>query len=226
MRLLATQQARDGVTVTYRHLDRAARTNLRRLATRSGPWPSHDTSSKDSENTPQSRQTTAFPTFQGKRSILTQGEVAITYDQNASDGLGAQLQRIYGLYALSRALDIKHVHTPLGQVEYQGLILLLTGRLDSDFTARYNAFFSLPSDDFDLDGCEHLIVYFPDKQQVEDYKQYAAETGRSVLLRSHQPYAYTDRHPEAYQALCTVSPYREFPTCGAHPYMHPRAPRR
>ena len=87
---------------------------------------------------------------------------------------------------------------------------LLAGRTDPDFTSRCNAFFSLPSDDFDLDSCERLLVSSLDKKQVEYYQQYAAETGRSVLLRAHEPYGYTDRHPEAYQALRTVSPYRNF----------------
>ena len=210
MRLLATRRARDSATVTYRHLARACQTRLQRLASGPGRWRTHSTSSGDSESSSRTQQTTAHPTFQGKRSIRTQGEVAVTYDQNQGDGLGAQLQRIYGLYALSRALDIKYVHTPLGQVAYQGLMPLLTGRIDPDFTTRYNAFFSLPSDDFDLDGCERLVVPYPDEKRVEHYRQYAAETGRPVLLRAHEPYGYTDRHPEAYLALRAVSPYRDF----------------
>ena len=152
--------------------------------------------------------------------------MAVTYDQNASDGLGSQLQRIYGLYALSRALDIKYVHTPLGQVDYQGLMPLLAGRTDPDFVARYNSFFALPSDDFDLDGCERLLVPYPNEKRIEQYRRYAAATGRPVLLRAHQPYGYTDRHPEAYLAVRAISPISRFPTRGANPHMHPRAPRR
>ena len=134
----------------------------------------------------------------------------MTYDQNASDGLGSQLQRIYGLYALSRALDIKYVHTPLGQVDYQGLMPLLAGRTDPDFAARCNSFFALPSDDFDLDGCERLLVPYPNEKRIEQYRRYAAAIGRPVLLRAHEPYGYTDPHPEAYLAVRAVSPYRDF----------------
>jgi hypothetical protein len=134
----------------------------------------------------------------------------VTYDQNARDGLGSQLQRIYGLYALSRALDIKYVHTPLGQVDYQGLMPMLAGRTDPDFVARCNSFFALPSDNFDLDGCERLLVPYPNEKRIEQYRRYAAATGRPVLLRAHQPYGYTDPHPEAYLALRAVSPYRDF----------------
>ena len=141
---------------------------------------------------------------------IPQGDVAVTYDQNASDGLGSQLQRIYGLYALSRALDIKYVHTPLGQVDYQGLMPMLAGRTDPDFVARCNSFFALPSDDFDLDGCERLLVPYPNEKRIEQYRRYAAAIGRPVLLRAHQPYGYTDPHPEAYLAVRAVSPYRDF----------------
>jgi hypothetical protein len=148
------------------------------------------------------------------RTHRDRGQVAVTYDQNAADGVGSQLQRIYGLYALSRGLDVKYVHTPLGRVDYQGLIPLLTGRTDRDFVGRYNAFFSLPSDDFDYDGCEHVPLRSPNRERIEHYREHAATIGRPVLLHAHEPYEYTDRHPEAYRALRAISPYREFRAAG------------
>ena len=148
--------------------------------------------------------------FRRRAALHTRSELAVTYDQAASDGLGSQLLRIYGLYALSRALGIKYVHTALGQVDYQGLMPLLEGRTDPDFVARANAFFALPSDDFDLDGCERVVARHPNEQQVEHYRQYAAAIGRPVLLQAHGSFAYTEPHPEAYLALRPVSPYREF----------------
>ena len=158
MHLLATQRARDGVTVVGRLLARAGQGRLRRLGLGPGRWRAHVAGAGDSESSSRPQKTTARPTSQGEQPIRSQGEVAVTYDQNAADGVGAQLQRIYGLYALSRALDIKYVHTPLGRVDYQGLMPMLTGRTDPDFVTRYNAFFSLPSDDFDVDGCERVRV--------------------------------------------------------------------
>jgi Uncharacterised nucleotidyltransferase len=206
IRLLLTRRARDGVTVVGRHLARTYEGHLRRLA-RPDPSPSHGAGSTMSSRM---RQATAHATFHGDRPVDPQGHVAVTYDQNASDGLGSQLQRIYGLYALSRALDIKYVHTPLGQVDYQGLIPLLAGRTDPDFAARCNSFFALPSDDFDLDRCERILVPYPNEKRIEQYRRYAAATGRPVLLRAHEPYGYTDPHPEAYLAVRAVSPYRDF----------------
>jgi hypothetical protein len=193
---------------------------LGRLAARFHPSLSRGGGS-GSTNSSRTRQATTHPAFYG-RPVDTPGLVAVTYDQNASDGLGAQLQRIYGLYALSRALDIKYVHTPLGQVDYQGLMPLLSGRTDPDFAARCNSFFALPSDNFDLDGCERLLVPYPNEKRIEHYRRYSAVTGRPVLLRAHEPYGYTDPHPEAYLAVRAVSPYRDFRREG--PNVRPKQP--
>jgi Uncharacterised nucleotidyltransferase len=207
VRLLMTRQARDSVTIVGRHLARACEGPLRRLAAGPDPSRSHG-AGFGSTNSSRTRQARAHPAFY--RPVHTEGHVAVTYDQNASDGLGSQLQRIYGLYALSRALDLKYVHTPLGQVDYQGLMPLLAGRADPDLAARCNSFFALPSDDFDLDGCERLLVGSLNGKQIEQYRRYAAASGRPVLLRAHEAYGYTDPHPEAYLAVRAVSPYRDF----------------
>jgi hypothetical protein len=152
---------------------------------------------------------------QGSPFTQTVGNVAVTYEnQTTTDGVGSQLLRIYGLYALSRALHIKYVHTPLGRVDYQGFLPLLTDRTDPDFAARYNAFFSLPSDDFDLESCERVQIHILRRDTVERYREHAAITGRPVLLQAIHHYGYTDQHPEAFQALRAVSPYRGYRPAG------------
>jgi len=143
-----------------------------------------------------------------RSSTGTVGELALTYDPTTTDGVGAQLFRIYGLYAVSRALHVKYVHTPIGRVGYQGFLPLLTGRTDPDFTARYNAFFSLPSDDFDLESCERVRIHILAGDTVERYREHAAATGRPVLLQAIHHYGYTHYHPAAFHALRAISPYR------------------
>jgi hypothetical protein len=147
-------------------------------------------------------------------SELAPGDVGITYNQGPTDGVGSQLQRIYGLYAMSRALHIKYVHSPILHVTYQGFVPFLTGQNDSDFEIRYNAFFALPSDDFDLDSCKRVRVPYVNENHVGHYQEYAARTGRPVLLRTTDPFHYNDFHPWAYQVLRSVSPYRGYRTVG------------
>jgi hypothetical protein len=130
--------------------------------------------------------------------------------------VGSQLQRIYALYAMSRALRIKYVHSPIGHVGYQGFVPLLTGRTALDFAARYNAFFALPSDAFDLDlgSCERVRIPYLNQDHVARYQEQAARTGRPVLLRTIDPFHYTDDHPWACQVLRAVSPYRGYRPAG------------
>jgi hypothetical protein len=203
--LLQTRHALDGVVTAWRLLARTGRAHVGQLLTRPARW--WRARAADDDGAAPKREETAP---RSARLGPTPGEVAITYDQTATDGVGAQLQRIYALYALARALGVKYVHSPLGRVGYQGLLSLLTGRTDPDFVARYNAFFSLPSDGFDLEGCERVRVPYLSEKQVEHYREHAAATGRSVLLRVHDGYAYTERHPAAYLALRAVSPYRGY----------------
>ena len=136
------------------------------------------------------------------------GEVAVTHDQSGTDGVGSQLHRIWGMYALARGLGVKYVHSGFREINYQGLMPMIEGRHDTGFTDRYNAFYTLPSDDFDVDGCDRVQVHSLDQAMVERYQARAAEDGRSVLIRAHLPYAYVNYHPASYQVLRTVSPYR------------------
>lgn len=144
-----------------------------------------------------------------RRSEARVGELAVTYDNSSSDGVGSQLQRIYGLWALSRGLGVKYVHTPLGRVGYQGLVPLLSGNLEPDFADRFNEFFTLPSDEFDTEHCETVAIHGLNKKIVELHRQRAVATGRSLLLSSCTPFGYTDDVPAACSRLAEVSPYRD-----------------
>jgi hypothetical protein len=210
--LLATRGARDGVVVASRLLARSCRAGVRRLVAGPGSWRTRLAGSGGSEPSPSETPAPGASPLGGhmipRFSAQAVGEIAVTYDPTTTDGVGAQLHRIYGLYALSRALHTKYVHTPIGHVGYQGFLPLLTGRSDPEFTARYNAFFSLPSDDFDLESCERVRIHILRRDTVERYRQHAAATGHPMMLQAIHHYGYTDRHPEAFEALRAVSPYR------------------
>jgi hypothetical protein len=224
--ILATRHARDGFISLCRHSALCCWNILRTLDSDGDRRGNFDSltksaparlSSKEWRNLGKSR-----PSL--KSATTLHGELAVTYDPSPTDGVGAQLQRVYGLYALSRGLNVKYVHTPLVRVEYQGLMPLLAGHLEPDFATRYNAFFSLPSDDFDLAGCERIrSIDHLDQETVDCYREHAAATGHPVLLQALSGYGYTDRHPECYYAVRAVSPYRGYrPTGPVRVCMHVR----
>lgn len=222
--LLATRRAADGLRIAVGYLARSGGAGLGRLgarvAARPGPGPrtvateppvaAAPPAARPTEPPPPIAEPPAGEAAQPGGVGRGLGQLAVTYDQRgASDGVGAQVQRIYGIYALARALGIKYVHTPLERVEYQGFIPLLTGRSDPNFVERYNAFFRLPSDGFDLAGCERIKIHNLNLATVERYRAQAAATGRSILLETLLPFAYTDEYPAAYSTLREVSPYSD-----------------
>lgn len=165
----------------------------------------HDTKSTPAPPAAASREPAPAATHQ----TAARGEVIVTHDQGLTDGVGSQLHRIFGFYALARALGLKYVHSGMREVGYQGLMPLLTSTQDPDFTSRYNAFFALPSDAVDLEECDIVRLHSVDEHVIERYQQQAGTTGRPVLIRGHLPYAYINRFPAGYQVLRTVSPYRD-----------------
>jgi len=174
LHLLATRGAGEGAMVGCRLAARWCHTRLRRVVV---AW-------RARSNGSEGIHPPAEAGLQPARNHVC-GEVALTYDPGASDGVGSQLHRIFGIYAMSRALGIKYVHTPLAEVGYQGLLPMLAGRTDPDFVNRYNAFFSLPSDDFDTEGCERVRVHALDEKTLDHYRERAAATGRPILRRTH-----------------------------------------
>src|ERR1700737_2028415 len=79
-------------------------------------------------------------------------KLILTYDNRAkTDGVGAQLQRIYGIYSISRLLGARYLHSPLGCVNYQGLAALEGNVSDPGFHHEFNDIFQIKSDDFVTD---------------------------------------------------------------------------
>jgi hypothetical protein len=73
--------------------------------------------------------------------------LVLTYDNQAqTDGVGAQLQRIYGIYAISRILGVPYLHSPLARVDYQGLAALEENESDPGFHEEFNSLFQIDSD--------------------------------------------------------------------------------
>lgn len=49
-------------------------------------------------------------------------KLVLTYDScEMTDGVGAQLQRIQGAFAISQPLGAAYLHSPLSRVDYPGL---------------------------------------------------------------------------------------------------------
>jgi hypothetical protein len=134
--------------------------------------------------------------------------IALTYaNDKLMDGAGAQLQRIYGIYALSRYLHVPYIHTPLKKIGYQGLAQLEKNRIVPNAQDRWNRVFKIRSD---IKLPPNTIIRYidtPKEADIERYKNEAEKANQFYLLQILLPYEITDRNPEIYRYLRDVSPF-------------------
>jgi len=134
--------------------------------------------------------------------------IALTYanDQH-TDGAGAQLQRIYGIYAISRFLKLPYVHSPIKRIDYQGLTALENNSTFADAESQYNRIFDIPSD-VELPE-EHIVheMRYAGRELIRQLQRTAQSTGEFHLVRILYPYPITDQDPEMYRHVPAISPF-------------------
>jgi len=139
--------------------------------------------------------------------------IALTYaNDKATDGAGAQLQRVYGIYALSRYFHVPYVHTPLKEIGYQGLAALEKNAGDPHLQDRYNRIFKIPSD-IELPGnAVAKFVESPTVGDIERLKSEAEKENKFYIVRILFPYAITDKNPEIYRPIKQICPFHSAPS--------------
>jgi hypothetical protein len=135
--------------------------------------------------------------------------LAVTYaSDRLQDGAGAQLQRIYGIYALSRALAIPYVHTPIEHLGYHGLLALENNAPTRGLLSECNRVFHIPSD-IELPETGVISVQHEDVDAAAIWAMKNAGGGGASfhLVRILFPYPFTDRNPESYRFVKALSPF-------------------
>jgi hypothetical protein len=156
--------------------------------------------------------TITFKEIRGNEETVS--TLVLTYDNEAiPDGVGAQLQRIYGTYAISRLLDVSYLHSPLAEVGYQGLSALEANAADPDFHRLFNEVFTLPSD---VDPSASAVAAMPTLRLPNISMGVANEliawsggrgAGRPTLVRLATPHGIADQFPDSYGACTQQSPF-------------------
>jgi hypothetical protein len=136
--------------------------------------------------------------------------IALTYaNDKLEDGAGAQLQRIYGIYALARYLDLPYIHSPIRSLGYQGLAALEANSPVADLHLAYNRVFSIPPD---VALPEDAVVHEMRDVNIEALDKLIAaqrDPDRFQVLRILFPYGVTDRIPEIYRWVQPICPFQK-----------------
>ena len=150
--------------------------------------------------------------------------VGLTYanDLFHRDGIGSQLQRIYGIYCLTRLFNTRYIHSPIAQLTSTNWNSLELYECDSAFLQEVNDFYSIPSD---ITVPSDAVVFDIPRLGVADLiqlKRQARKHNRFVLGRIHLPYAILDCFPEAYEVLQNITPFRAPKRTALQSAMHVR----
>jgi hypothetical protein len=158
--------------------------------------------------------------------------VFLTYaNEIGTDGVGAQLQRIYGIYCLSRLLGTKYLHSPLARVDYQGIDAFENQQRDPTFVDTFNRRFTIPSDHSTTPSPSEVTLsmlpigrieralglrYGGRRKQlspirlskfgrvVAEFSKRNAET----VIRIGSPHALMDRYTYGYEFCKPLSPFK------------------
>jgi len=145
-------------------------------------------------------------------------KLVLTYNNSAlNDGVGAQLQRIYGTFSVARLLGAAYLHSPLQCVQYQGLWALEQDQIDPAFHQQFNEIIPLPSDVSPTEELERLCAdnITSDLIQALVHRFDGHETGgRRILVSANVPYGIADQFPDCYRVCRDLSPFQSPPRVG------------
>lgn len=134
--------------------------------------------------------------------------LAFTYANDIlMDGAGAQLQKMYSIYALSRFLDVSYVHSPLAAISYHGLASVENNSGLPAITERYNAIFKIPSDFEPPVSAIVSTLPIADLHSLCRIKDHAKQSDEFHLVRIMSSHLITNKHPQMLQYAQALSPF-------------------
>jgi len=145
-------------------------------------------------------------------------KLVLTYNNTAlMDGVGAQLQRIYGTFSVARLLGAAYLHSPLHCVQYQGLSALEEDQDDPEFHRQFNEILPLPSNVAATEEFERVSAYNITIDLIQDLVERFdgnVTAGRRILVCAAVPYGVADHFPDCYRVCRDLSPFESWPRVG------------
>lgn len=139
---------------------------------------------------------------------------AITYGNvGLNDGAGAQLQRILGIYALSRGIGLQYYYSGLALVDFQGLKSLEFNVIEKDLHVKWNRLFNLSgytTINRNAHNWTEVHLGWPTWEVMEDAaKAIANGTYQYLLGKMTTPHRMADLMPDILDHAVKLSPFNK-----------------
>ena len=124
---------------------------------------------------------------------------ALTYNDELDDGVGAQLQRIIGIYSLSLKYGIPYMHSGIRNLLITALDPYQTQEELSIFLQRINELFHLPSSDFGSNRDSKFKLTSPTKFNLNLIRlKNSLRIGKCRTFLVSNPFLLLNKDPDAY----------------------------
>lgn len=124
---------------------------------------------------------------------------ALTYNDRIDDGVGAQLQRIIGIYSLSIKYGIPYVHSEIKNLLITALDPYQTKDELNIFLQRINEHFRLPSSDFGSQRDSKLELTSPTKLDLNRIRlKNRLRIGKVSTFVISNPFLLLNKDPDTY----------------------------
>lgn len=133
----------------------------------------------------------------GRIEILT-----LAYHNTAhTDGLGSQLQRLFGAYCVSRLVSTAFLNLGLFRIDYQGLGAIERNEADNRLVSEVNGSIFIPSAALEISrfGGRIYSLENPSLEEVQGLKSYSEAELKQTLLLLTYPFAILDQNPSGYR---------------------------
>lgn len=127
--------------------------------------------------------------------------LALTYANGLfTDGAGAQLQRIFAIYGLSRLLGLPYHHSPICNIGYHGLAALEGQPLPRDPLEAWNNLLPLTSDAGIPEQATTVVLEKAGLGELLRLSWQARRQRRFLIVALCLPYDIADAYPRCYRA--------------------------
>ena len=157
------------------------------------------------------------------KSLSKNSLIGVTYANDKKfDGPGSQLQRIYGIYSVSRLLNLPYIHSALMQIDGINFDTLKEEAVSSHMLSEYNRIFKIPSD---MNLPDNYIVREVDMINLNLLRRFQKEAMRRktfILVRILLPYRISDVYPDCYEIVKKIAPFPTHKSSTLRIAMHVR----